>query len=212
METERIRKLISNPTTPRSELEQQMQQALKFNERDLALDIQEIIDDRFGFNLVVFDDHGATSATFGTEKKSFDHAKDAYLWLIEHFVKSKPDVFEEPTWETTGVIAIGRARNREGKPFRNYFAKSPEKLFPETPTLAEKPTNYAKLRNGWYANINLRNDKKLDILIRFGDVLRLVHGTDWSFVVQNPSAAVQALLIRPNADDLLTELDGLKIN
>lgn len=210
MNTERIRKLIANPAVSRSELEQQIQQALKVNDRDLALDIQEIIDDRFGITPVVRDDEGAAYATFRTIKKSFDHAKDGYLWLVERFVEIQPEIFTEPTLETTGFIALGRARNSEGKPVRNYFAKSPAKLFRATPTLAENSNNHAELRNGWYANINLRDDEKLEILIRFGGVLRLVHGKDWSFVVQTPSAAFQALLNMPSADDLLAEIDGWK--
>jgi len=211
MDTERIRKLIANPAVSRSELEQQIQQALKVNDRNLALDIQEIIDSRFGITPVVRDDQGAAHAAFRNPlKKSFDHAKDGYLWLVERFVEIQPEIFTKPAWETTGVIAVGRARNSKGKSFRNYFAKSPENLFRATPALAENPNNYEKLRNGWYANINLNNAEKLDILIQFGDVLRLVHGKDWSFVVQNPSAAFQALLNRPSADELLAEIDGWK--
>lgn len=210
MDIERIQKLIANPKISRLALEQQMQQALKVNERDLAFDIQEIIDERFGFKPAASDKHGSASASFHAKEKSFDHAKDAYLWLIERFIEIKPDILVERSWETTGVIAVGRARGRAGKPLRNYFAKSPEKLFPETPRLAEKRSNYAKLQNGWYANINLGNHEKLDILIRFGDVLHLAHETDWRFIVQNPSTGFQARLTRPNADDLLAELDGLE--
>ncbi|QLQ24606.1 MAG: hypothetical protein HZT41_06870 [Dechloromonas sp.] len=208
MDAERIRKLIENPSVDRAELERLAKQALSAGERDLALDIQETIDDRFGLEVPdATEDSCAVMASFGTTTKSFPRAVTAYLWLVERFVGRKPSLFTEINEETL-FVALGRARTSQGRPFRNYFAKSPNKLFSESPLLAENPNNFAQLCNGWYANKNINNLEKQLILERFGHILRLAEGTDWRFTVTEPSDALQQHLNRLSADDLLAEIEG----
>jgi len=208
MDTQRIRKLKDNPAVSRLELEKLFQQAMSNNDRALAFEIQEVIDARFGMQLTAPEGHIAASASFRGSQKTFAHAKDAYLWLVEHFIELRPEIFTEPAMETTGVIALGRARNSDGKPLRNYFARSRQKLFRSSPELAEQSDKYAKLRNNWYANINLNNVEKLDILIQFGNQLSLEHGRDWTFLVETPTAEFRARLNRPSSDELMAELHG----
>lgn len=209
MDTERIRKLKDNPAVSRLELEKLFNQTLSGNDRALAFEIREVIDERFGIEPADPEEHKAASASFRSIKRSFHHAKDAYLWLVENFIELRPEIFTEPALDTTGLIALGRARNSEGKPFRNYFARSPQGLFRSSPELAEQSDKYAQLRNNWYANINLNNVEKFDLLNKFGNQLSLVHGKDWSFLVENPTAEFQARINRPtSADELFAELYG----
>jgi hypothetical protein len=209
MDTEHTRKLIANATISQTELERLFKQAIAAGQRDLAFDIREVIDERFGLAAPVARHDGADGvlAIFRDTRKSFAHAVDAYLWLVERFIGYRPTIFTDVNWETTGFIAVGLGRNSQGKPFRNYFAKSPMKLFRKTPKLANNPSMYARLQNGWHANTNLSNAEKYDILIRFAGVLGFKQGEDWDFVVHNPSEALQERLSRPHADDLLAELD-----
>jgi hypothetical protein len=98
-----------------------------------------------------------TIATFQGRVEHFPTTKEAYVWLVERFANAKPELFSDPSKETVGV-ANGRNRN--------YFARSPENLFRETPELAENSSNFVRLSNGWYANVNLNNAQKFSILAR----------------------------------------------
>src|SRR5713226_1639261 len=185
MDIERIRKVISNPKCTRPELEQMLKSALAGNEREIAYEIRDILDERFP---VPGRSPGATEtvARFRTNTKRFPTAKGAYIWIVERFVGARPDVFTDIKWETTGYVAVGHRRSAEGA-IRNYFARSPGALFRGSTHLADDQNNYARLPNGWYANTNLSNAQKFDILCRFGWVVGLKGGVDWDWEVLDPS-------------------------
>jgi hypothetical protein len=128
----------------------------------------------------------ATFARFRTKKQEFETARAAYIWLVERFTEVNPSLFTDIRWETTGYVGVGRRRTANGAA-RNYFAKSPKKLFRQTPSLADTPSNFHRLTNGWYVNLNLNTRENFEILCRFSSVSGLVHDTDWDWEVLDPS-------------------------
>jgi hypothetical protein len=209
MDTERTRRLLANPASTQQELEQLVKEALAANERELAFDIRDVIDERFPTAQPSVRGATLTISTFRSTEKHFPTAKEAYVWLIDRFVGAKPDVFTDVRWETTGYVAIGRHRTEEGKAIRNYFARSPEKLFRNSPWLAAEQSNYVRLQNGWYANVNLNNREKFDILCRFGWVVGLKGGQDWDWDVLEPSEGLRDRKERiALAEKLFAELEA----
>jgi hypothetical protein len=63
-------------------------------------------------------------------------------------------------------------------------------MFSGTPELAENQSNFVRLSNGWYANVNLNNAQKLDILMRLAALARLEYPDQWDFEVLDPSDAL----------------------
>jgi hypothetical protein len=113
-----------------------------------------------------------TWATFRGNRHRCESAKDAYVWLVERFVREHPEPFHELNWETEFVM--------KGKS-RNYFARTPERLYWKSPHLAEDRNNFHQLPNGWYAALNLSNDEKLGILLRLATVAKLRLDVDWKW-------------------------------
>lgn len=128
----------------------------------------------------------ATVARFRGKEQEFETARAAYIWLVERFAQTNPTLFTDVRWETTGYVGVGRRRGKDGAA-RNYFAKSPAKLFRHTPTLADSPSNYHRLTNGWYVNLNLNTRENFEILCRFSGVSGLQHDGDWDWVVLDPT-------------------------
>ena len=209
MDVERTRKLLANPASTRQELEQLLKQALAANQRELAFDIKDAIEERFPVAAAVNRGATETMATFGPDARRFATAKEAYIWLVERFIGVKPEVFTDIRRETTGYVALGR-RKKEGKSIRNYFARSPQALFRNTPRLAEDHNNSVQLQNGWFANTNLNNREKFEALVRFGWLVGLRCGKDWDWEVLDPSDALRESKQRMAiADELFIELQGL---
>ncbi len=127
-----------------------------------------------------------TDAMFLGKVMHFDTARAAYIWLVERIAEVNPTLFTDVRWETTGYVGVGRRRNSDGAA-RNYFAKSPAKLFRQTPTLAESPSNFYRLTNGWYVNLNLNTRENFEILCRFSRVSGLTHNQDWDWAVIEPT-------------------------
>lgn len=111
-----------------------------------------------------------TLARFKGDEHEFPASKDAYIWLLEKFIGVKPDLFLSPTFETD-FIAVGHAQD--------YFGRDPQSMFHKSPHLAEDHNKYHQLTNGWYANLVLSNERKLDILCRFAAVAKLDWQLDW---------------------------------
>ncbi len=128
----------------------------------------------------------ATVARFGDREEEFDTARAAYIWLVERFAQHNPSLFTDVRWETTGYVGVGRRRGPKGAA-RNYFAKSPQGLFRQTPALADNPNNFHRLTNGWYLNLNLNSRENFEILVRFSAVSKLRHGDDWDWEVLDPT-------------------------
>jgi hypothetical protein len=127
-----------------------------------------------------------TVARFRGRVERFDTARAAYIWLVERFSNVNPTLFTDVRWETTGYVAVGRRRGPHGAA-RNYFAKSPHKLFLHTPSLADDRSNFHRLTNGWYLNLNLNTRENFEILCRFSAVSQMSHGDDWDWEVLDPT-------------------------
>lgn len=123
-----------------------------------------------------------TVARFRSKEQEFQTARAAYIWLVERFAQANPTLFTDVRWETTGYVGVGRRRSKDGAA-RNYFASSPEKLFRQTPALADSPSNYHRMTNGWYVNLNLNTRENFEILCRFSSVCGLQHNQDWDWEV-----------------------------
>ena len=128
----------------------------------------------------------ATIARFRGKKQEFETARAAYIWLVERFAETNPTLFTDVRWETTGYVGVGRRRGPDGAA-RNYFAKSPAKLFRQTPALADSPSNFHRLKNGWYVNLNLNTRENFEILCRFSSVSGWAHDRDWDWEVLDPT-------------------------
>lgn len=137
-----------------------------------------------------------TTAMFKGKSEGFDFAKDAYIWLIERFIRTDPTVFTSPDHRLIRV-AVGRGRY--------FFARRAKALFPRSPHLADTQSNFHLLTNGWFANANLDNNQKFTILIRFGDTIGLMQGRDWGFQPDDPTEKLQANL------DLYEEIQKIDV-
>lgn len=186
MDVERTRRLISNPKCSRVELESLLKEAIAANEREIAYEIRDVIEERFSAVGRIGGGPAETVSRYKERERRFSTARDAYIWLVERFIGLRPEVFTDIKWGTTGYVAVGQRHNERGA-IRNYFARSPKKLFRKSPHLAENSNNFAQLTNGWYANTNLSNVQKFDILCRFGWVVGLKGGADWDWEVLDPS-------------------------
>lgn len=174
-------------TYSRAQLEQTLRNCLQ--KPDYAREVKECLDRRFpGWDEPRTRRGGSrtTIARFRGQEFKFESARAAYLWLIERFAEMNPTLFTDVRWETTGYVAVGRRRGPDGAA-RNYFAKSPAKLFRQTPTLADSQSNYRRLNNGWYINLNLNTRENFEILCRFSAVSGLSHNIDWDWEVLDPT-------------------------
>lgn len=123
-----------------------------------------------------------TVATFQGKSREFPSTKEAYGWLIEQFIRVVPDIFPELPHET---LKLGKGKRR------NTFARSPQKLYIESPDLADKPPNYVRLPNGWYADVNLPNAQKFEILARLANRTALKYPEEWDLKVSEPTEALE---------------------
>ena len=134
-------------------------------------------------------------------------AKEGYLWLVERFIAEKRELFVDPSSETL-YLALGRSRN--------YFAKSPSALFKGSLRLADDASNYARLPNGWYANVNLNNAQKFEILFRFAGLTKTEYLVEWDWEVSGATellankqhAAIEAQRIRKELEKLFPFLNN----
>jgi hypothetical protein len=171
------------------DLEQTLLNCQQEGKPDYALEVKANLDSRFpGWDRPRTRRGGsrATIARFRGKEPEFESARAAYIWLVERFAETNPTLFSDVRWETTGYVAVGRRRGLEGAA-RNYFAKSPAKLFRKTPALADSQSNYHRLSNGWYVNLNLNTRENFEILCRFSAISGLSHNTDWDWEVLDPT-------------------------
>ena len=115
-----------------------------------------------------------TIVTFRGVTKRFISAKEAYVWLLNRFFEAKPTVFTDDSFESLLMPAGTK---------RLYFAPTPKELFAHNPQLADNPSFYYQLASGWYADINLSNQRKLKNLRTFSKVAALEQGRDWDWQV-----------------------------
>ena len=194
----------------RQELEQTLRNCLQQGRPEYAREVKEVLDSRHpGWDHPRTRRGGSRStiARFRGKQSEFESARAAYIWLVEQFCEANLQLFTDIRWETTGYVAIGKRRGTAGAA-RNYFAKSPEKLFCRTPSLADEHSNYHCLTNGWYINLNLNTRENFEILCRFAAVSGLSHGNDLDWEVLDPTEELSDSRRRvQRADELMMELD-----
>lgn len=135
-----------------AELEQMLRNCLQQHRTDCADEAKARLDAQYtGWNQPSTRRGGsrATVVRFRGKEHEFESARAAYIWLIERFSEVNPSLFTDLRWETTGYVGVGRRRGPNGAA-RNYFARSPSKLFRQTPALAENQSNFRRMSNGWY--------------------------------------------------------------
>ena len=130
---------------------------------------------------------------FNGEIRDFDTAVAAYIWLmikmIEHLPQPIDLLYEDNVFSKTVV---------RGDRGAIYLARSPQDLFPDDPGRASDHSYFAQLRNGWYLNINLKNQKKLERLHALAVYSNLKQNKDWYW-----TADVSPI---PDLDELLAGL------
>lgn len=145
----------------------------------------------------------ATVAKFKERTAQFESARDAYIWLVERFADAVPSLFTDLRLETIGYFAIGRRRTPEQRAQRNYFAKTARNLFRRSPSLADDSSNYRRLSNGWFANLNVNTRENFEILCRLSAVAKLTHGADWDWEVLDPTEELHTVRQRTIAAEKL---------
>jgi hypothetical protein len=118
------------------------------------------------------------------ERKRFPTQQDAFLGLVEKFLRIKPDLFTDP--KTAPYVCSGR----DGAVL---FAPS-----------AWQMNQPKRLVNGWFAETCLNNDQKVSILDNLAQYVGLKRHRDWDWQASN----------RPtkgfiDTDALFAELDNL---
>jgi hypothetical protein len=178
LDIERFTRLVTDHRRTKDELQNMLRNALNKGETEFAHIVKDQLDVRFpGWDCVRSRKGGSTPTVvaFRGIEYRFETAKKAYFWLIEKFLEAHPEPFVTLNWETK-FIAKGKRRN--------YFGRNLEKMFHGSPHLADDPNNYQKLSNGWYANLNLNNDQKFDILCKFAAVGEFDFGREWKWEIE----------------------------
>lgn len=177
MDLSTFRRRVSDPRRTKRELEQLRANAIEQRDSECARIVEDELNRRFpGWKHIKRQPVRSklTLARFKNQENEFPSSKDAYVWLLERFISAKPDLFFTPNWETD-FVALGRARN--------YFDRDPRSMFHESPHLAENKSNYRKLSNGWYANVNLSNERKFHVLGRLAAVAKVQWESEWYWEV-----------------------------
>jgi hypothetical protein len=115
----------------------------------------------------------STTARFFDYDRSFGLQREAYEWLLNNFIRKRPDILEDQ--RTLDYISQGNGRRFLDRDWKNLWEKSWH--------LAEDHgLHHIKLSGGWYANINLSEDAKLGVLRRFAKIAGFKEGTEWSWI------------------------------
>jgi len=178
MDLETFRRQVLDPRRTEDELKRLRVNAIEERDSECARVAEDELSRRFPFWRRIKRKAAVrsklTTARFNDEEHEFPSSKDAYVWLLERFITAKPALFFTPNWETD-FVALGRARN--------YFDRDPRGMFHQSPHLGDDENNYRRLSNGWYANVNLSNDRKFDVLARFAAVAKLQWESEWYWEV-----------------------------
>lgn len=197
MEFEKFREMVETPSRSKDELLSIRANALSKDAFSHILVVEQVLEQRFpGWRNGPSSRGGAklTVAMFQGEQREFPSQKDAYLWLIERFIARNPKPFVDLDWQTL-LIAKG--------PRILYFAKSLRVLFRQNPDLAKDKNKHSRLSNGWYAQLILNEDQKVEILERIASVSNLRMGVDWDWNGRGLAPG------RVDVDDLLRDLQDL---
>ena len=188
--------LLKQPHRNKAELLKELENAKKEGRREFAFSVAEILDERFPEwkKTTSTDQHSrATSAMFDGEIREFDTAVAAYIWLMRKMIENLPQpldlLYEDYVFSKTVV------RGEQGA---IYLARSPQDLFPNDCGRAGDHSCFRQLPNGWYLNINLKNQTKHERLHALAAYSNLKQNKDWSW-----NAEVTPI---PDLDELLAGL------
>ena len=197
MEFEKFREMVESPNRSKEELLAIRGNALSKGAFSHILIVEQVLEQRFpGWRETPTKRGGSkpTVAMFQGEQQHLPSEKEAYLWLIECLIAHNPKPFVDLDWQTL-FIAKG--------PRILYFAKSLRVLFRQNPDLAKDKNKHSRLSNGWYAQLILNEDQKVEILERIASVSSLRMGVDWDWNGRGLAPG------RVDVDDLLRELQDL---
>ena len=122
----------------------------------------------------------SSTARFRDIQEQFASGREAYIWLVEKFISSKPATFKGDPSSNALKAILGNSQK--------YFANNVETLFHDAPHCIAQKSMFARLTNGWVASVILSNAQKFDILLRFAAVAQLSYPQDWDWTVQGASA------------------------
>jgi hypothetical protein len=123
---------------------------------------------------------------FMKERKTFQKAKDAYVWLVDHMVSDDLDM--------SGIVVTKMFTS--GVNGGCFAAKTLEELFHGDSKKISNRNIWHELPNGWFLSLILSNKQKLERLYGLSAVVGLKH-EDWSWQVEG------------ELDDDLSTLDEL---
>ena len=197
MDLEKFQEMLDSPSMSREELLAIRANVLRKNDLKHLVAVEQVLGRRFpGWRKGPGGRGGAspTVVSFQGEKRDFPSQKQAYIWLVERFIAYNPKPFVDLDWETVYIVK---------GPLILYFAKSLRALFKQNPSLASEKSKHHRLTNGWYAQLYLSENQKVEILDRLGSVAHLHLGVDWDWNGRGQAPD------RLDADELLRELEGL---
>lgn len=194
-------RMARKPALTREELETLKQNALAKGNRDFAAIAEAVLLERFPPAARKSGGATATTAAFLGREQDFQSGKEAYLWLVQRFRDHRPGLFEsQERWHDRAFRGATR----------RYFATSPQELFPIGSDQPSVTSNFAELRGGWYANINLSHEQKFEILLRLGAICKLEYLEHWDFRVSGASLALAEKKVAvARIQELLKELEDL---
>lgn len=117
-------------------------------------------------------------ARFRGEERDFDSAKDAYVFLVDRFLRANPELLDFPYSDELAITLSS---------VRKQFARDVDSLFEKSQHLALDPNNYTQVASGWFANLNTKNEQKVANIYALSALGRFKLGEDWSWDLVPPS-------------------------
>jgi len=109
MDIEKFTQMVHDPGKTKDDLKRIMENALRKQALDHVDIVRDELDSRFpGWDVVRSRKGGSTPnvAIFRGHERTFDTAKEGYIWLIEKFIAVRPELFNDPSSETL-YLALG---------------------------------------------------------------------------------------------------------
>ena len=194
MDLEKFQEMLDSPSMSREELLAIRANVLRKNDLKHLVAVEQVLGRRFpGWRKGPGGRGGASPTVVSPQgkKRDFPSQKQAYIWLVERFIAHNPKPFIDLDWETVYIVKGPRIL---------YFAKSLRALFKHNPRLADDKRKHHRLTNGWYAQLYLSENQKVEILERLGGVAQFRVGVDWDWNGRGLSPA------HVDANELLEEL------
>lgn len=194
MDLEKFQEMLDSPGMSREELLAIRANVLRKDDLKHLVAVEQVLDRRFPDRRKgPSGRRGArpTVLSFRGEEREFPSQKQAYIWLVERFIAHNPRPFVDLDWRTVYIVKGPRIL---------YFARSLRALFKQSPRLANDKNKHHRLTNGWYAQLYLSENQKVEILERLGAVAHLKMGVDWDWNGRGLSP------VHVDANELLEEL------